>query len=658
MTSEIEAYLDQARQLHLQQAESEALLLLEEALSQYPEAAELHSQLAQLYLASELYEQAGTHFQAARAFAPQALSHTVHLVAYFLFLGQRRDALLYLQEALQMSTEPESLFPLLARIMLLFGRHQDAEAAWLQSLESGQASAEAQLDLLRFYLRERRFEKALIMSLQQQSQIEAFQANDTLWAEACHLWAWSHYWQGELAQARDLWRESLNTEISAAAFYALMLALPLVYQDQTEVEQWQSLLHTGSDILVKSQLPPPMLENLLELPFPALLPPCQESVMQATASWLQSFYPPLPQPPLQNKTHYHLGLMAPNLASPEIMAWLQTLHPAPPPENLELSLFYLQPDHLPPELSHWEAHAFQIPAHLLALQNWFQAQPVDALAYFDLSPELYLLALQRAAPVQMLMPTCRHNSGLPSMDFVLSVEAEPPWDANVQNSERPLPIAPPQLTLPSSNSQTLSRQDWNLPRLGHLYLLPAEPQYWLPEQDQVISEILQRDRKAFILGLQLPGSTLHTRIMQRHEHSLSGRQRRVRWLKVQPTQWSDLFHLVDILVDPLEYSRGWLTYQALNSGVPVVTCPGRSRSSRQASLWLKQMGFEDWITSSPELQAELAVKLLCDRNERVMLKQRLEQARLRLASQSENGALILTQLHQTLREESQSESSP
>ena len=64
---------------------------------------------------------------------------------------------------------------------------------------------------------------------------------------------------------------------------------------------------------------------------------------------------------------------------------------------------------------------------------------------------------------------------------------------------------------------------------------------------------------------------------------------------------------LDIALDPFPHSGGMTTLDALWMGVPVVTCPGRTISSRLAAANLTAAGLDDYIASNFEDYVELAV---------------------------------------------------
>jgi predicted O-linked N-acetylglucosamine transferase (SPINDLY family) len=72
------------------------------------------------------------------------------------------------------------------------------------------------------------------------------------------------------------------------------------------------------------------------------------------------------------------------------------------------------------------------------------------------------------------------------------------------------------------------------------------------------------------------------------------------------------YHDIDIALDPFPHSGGMTTLDALWMGVPVVTCPGRTISSRLAAANLTAAGLNDYIASDFNGYVELAIKKACN----------------------------------------------
>jgi len=66
---------------------------------------------------------------------------------------------------------------------------------------------------------------------------------------------------------------------------------------------------------------------------------------------------------------------------------------------------------------------------------------------------------------------------------------------------------------------------------------------------------------------------------------------------------------VDVALDPLAYSGGLTTLEALWMGTPVVTLPGNTFARRHSFSHLSVAGLNDWVAHSPEHYVEIAVQL-------------------------------------------------
>ena len=73
-----------------------------------------------------------------------------------------------------------------------------------------------------------------------------------------------------------------------------------------------------------------------------------------------------------------------------------------------------------------------------------------------------------------------------------------------------------------------------------------------------------------------------------------------------------LYDRVDIALDPLPYSGGTSTCDALWMGVPVITLPGERPASRSAASILASLGLQDWIADDADDYLARAVRFAAD----------------------------------------------
>ena len=57
---------------------------------------------------------------------------------------------------------------------------------------------------------------------------------------------------------------------------------------------------------------------------------------------------------------------------------------------------------------------------------------------------------------------------------------------------------------------------------------------------------------------------------------------------------------VDVALDPMPYSGGLTTLEALWMGVPVVTLPGRRFCARHSLSHVTVLGYPEWAASDPD----------------------------------------------------------
>jgi predicted O-linked N-acetylglucosamine transferase (SPINDLY family) len=84
-----------------------------------------------------------------------------------------------------------------------------------------------------------------------------------------------------------------------------------------------------------------------------------------------------------------------------------------------------------------------------------------------------------------------------------------------------------------------------------------------------------------------------------------------------------LFDRIDIGLDPLPYSGGTSTCDALWMGVPVITLPGARPASRSAASILTTLGLDDWIARDGDDYVRRAVRFAKDARAVTTLRQTL-----------------------------------
>jgi predicted O-linked N-acetylglucosamine transferase (SPINDLY family) len=221
---------------------------------------------------------------------------------------------------------------------------------------------------------------------------------------------------------------------------------------------------------------------------------------------------------------------------------------------------------------------------------------------------------RKPAPIQISWFGYVGTTGLAAMDYVLADRFHAPPGAEAHYRERiirmpdgyacydPPAYAPPVAPLPAQGRGYVTFGSFNnLAKINERVLhLWSEVLRQVPGSRLLIkfrglgdSETQQRYRELFQAAggdnerLDLEGQSNHVEFLQAYER-------------------------VDIALDPLPYSGGLTTCEALWMGVPVVTCPGETFASRHAFSHLNNAGFGGLVAPNFGDYVARAVDLVSD----------------------------------------------
>jgi protein O-GlcNAc transferase len=267
-----------------------------------------------------------------------------------------------------------------------------------------------------------------------------------------------------------------------------------------------------------------------------------------------------------------------------------------------------------------------LPPNLKAQRQAIAAEQLDALFYPDIgmAQAPYVLAYSRLAPVQMVSLGHPVTTGIDTIDYFISGASVEPPGAQDHYSEtliqlRRLPFV---YDLPTLVPKDLDRSTFGLPPTGALYGCPQSLFKFHPDFDMVLAKIAQGDPAGTIVVVEGtdPAWTqlLRARWARTHPILLD----RVRFIpRLSQTAFLALLDQIDVLLDPLHFGSGNTLYEAMASGVPVVTLPGAFVRGRAVAAAYRQMGISDApIVERVEDYAPLALALGHDPARRAALR--------------------------------------
>jgi predicted O-linked N-acetylglucosamine transferase (SPINDLY family) len=243
----------------------------------------------------------------------------------------------------------------------------------------------------------------------------------------------------------------------------------------------------------------------------------------------------------------------------------------------------------------------------------------------DLNPDIWCLAHDRLAPIQVTSWGNPNTTGMASIDYYLSAEAMEPPGADALYTETLIRFSrlPCIYTPPTLDGIQSDRAGFQLSATELLIGIPQSLFKLHPDYDLVLERIVQLVPNSRLVLLE--GSRPHhtTRLKQRWAQSVPQVLDRANFLpRLSRERYLTLLDTVDILLDPFFFGSGNSFYEAMAIGTPLVTLPGRYMRGRIVAGGYKQMGLEHQapIATSAENYIQWVQRLAADPELRSMLK--------------------------------------
>lgn len=267
-----------------------------------------------------------------------------------------------------------------------------------------------------------------------------------------------------------------------------------------------------------------------------------------------------------------------------------------------------------------------LPLSLAEQQQAIAAERLDMLFYPDIgmSKETYFLAFSRLAPVQAVSWGHPNTTGLDTLDYFVSAGGAEPPEADRHYTERLIRLNRlPCFYEPPVLPRGLMRAELGLPEAGTLYGCPQSLFKLHPDFDAVLAAIAEGDRLGHIVLLEGEHPSWSDLLRRRWACNHPGLVERVRFLPRLPLdRFMALMAHFDVLLDPIHFGSGNTLYEAMVSGTPIVTWPGRFMRGRIVAAAYRQMAVVDApIAERLEDYAPLALALGRDPARREALRQ-------------------------------------
>ncbi len=265
---------------------------------------------------------------------------------------------------------------------------------------------------------------------------------------------------------------------------------------------------------------------------------------------------------------------------------------------------------------------YHIPHDFDATLAKLRADAPDIIQYTNigLNTLTIKLAALRLAPVQATTWGHPITSGMPTIDYFLSSELMETPDAQAYYREK-LVNLPGLSVVPEpifnerhfADLQSRTRADYGIGENDVFYLCLQSVNKYLPRHDALYAEIALKVPNAkfvFIEHAANPAISELFKLRMRGPFRARGLDPTAH-LAFLPFQnqggYSNLHRLADITLDSLEWSGANTTFEALELGGLLLTCPGRFMRGRHTSAILNYIGMPELIATDETVYLEKAI---------------------------------------------------
>lgn len=308
--------------------------------------------------------------------------------------------------------------------------------------------------------------------------------------------------------------------------------------------------------------------------------------------------------------------------------------------SVSMFLFHQMPDPISEFIVRHADRTIMLPANLDEARRLIAQEQLDILFYPDIGmdPFSYFLAFSRLAPIQCVTWGHPDTTGIPTIDYFVSSEHLEPDDADQHYTERltRLKHLPTYYYKPDVPPGFKSRGDFGLEEGRIIYLCPQSLFKFHPDFDELIAGVLRAHPEGQVVIIEGLFKYFTKLLMQRFRNTMPDVVDRIRILPRQSSRdFIGLLSVVDVILDPLKWSGGSTTYEALSFGTPIVTMPSEFMRGRVTYACYKQMGVMDCVAMTKEDYVKLAVRLGTDPAYRAEVKAKLLAANVVLYENAE-----------------------
>ena len=239
-----------------------------------------------------------------------------------------------------------------------------------------------------------------------------------------------------------------------------------------------------------------------------------------------------------------------------------------------------------------------------------KSKKLDLVFYPDIgmSTDLYFLTFIRFAKYQITSWGHPISTGNPNIDFFISSSKSEIKSAQKHYSEKLIFLDHMLYYYKPETSLTLNSDSMNN---QNIYSCPQTLFKIHPDFDQMIKQILVKDKKAKIYFIKDSNKTLFNKLITRFKKTIGSDMDRIIFNETMSVEkYLNLCGSSSVLLDPIIYGGGNSFYESMIYGTPTVTLPTNYLKNRLTLGAYNQMEIEDApIVNSPEQYVDKAVEI-------------------------------------------------
>ncbi|MFZ2308964.1 MAG: tetratricopeptide repeat protein [Rhodoferax sp.] len=259
------------------------------------------------------------------------------------------------------------------------------------------------------------------------------------------------------------------------------------------------------------------------------------------------------------------------------------------------------------------------------------ALELDILVYLDIGmdPFSYFLAFARLAHTQCVFDGHPVTTGIPAMDYFLSVDLAEPENAQEHYSERlqRFPFGAYCFERPAIPERFKTRQELGMLEDANIYACPMVLFKIHPDFDEAINRILELDPNGRVVFFEdKKYSNWRKQLQSRFDKTIPATVRDrivfMRWI-TDPMDFMSVIERSNVVLDPYHFGLGTTAIATCSVGTPFVTRPGEFVRGRYGYYYCKLLDVIECVATDNEDYAQKAVAIATNEEVRTRIKTKI-----------------------------------